>query len=60
MNNEKSETRIPPVPDGVRNIQVTFFNNRTNQSHLIESLNLFRKIKGSPFNSWKEDDNGEV
>ena len=60
MNNEKSKTRIPPVPDGVRNIQVTFFNNRTNQSHLIESLNLFRKIKGSPFNSWKEDDNGEV
>ena len=60
MNNEKSETRIPPIPDGVRNIQVTYFNNRTNQSHLIESLNLFRKIKGSPFNSWKEDDNGEV
>ena len=58
MNNEKSETRIPPVPDGIRNIQVTFFNNRTNQSHLIESLNLFRKIKGSPFNSWKEGDNG--
>ena len=60
MNNEKSETRIPPVPDGVRNIQVTFFNNRTNQSQLIESLNLFRKINGSPFNSWKEGDNGEV
>ena len=60
MNNDKSETRIPPIPDGVRNIQVTFFNNRTNQSQLIESLNLFRKIKGSPFNSWKEDDNGEV
>ena len=60
MNNEKSETRIPPIPDGVRNIQVTFFNNRTNQSQLIESLNLFRKINGSPFNSWKEDDNGEV
>ena len=60
MNYEKSETRIPPVPDGVRNIQVTFFNNRTNQSYLIESLNLFRKIKGSPFNCWKEDDNGEV
>ena len=60
MNNEKSETRIPPIPDGVRNIQVTYFNNRTNQSHLIESLNLFRKIKGSPFNSWKEDDNGEI
>tara|TARA_B000000565_G_C23455594_1_gene249908 strand:- start:304 stop:486 length:183 start_codon:yes stop_codon:yes gene_type:complete len=60
MNNEKSETRIPPIPDGVRNIQVTYFNNRTNQSHLIESLNLFRKIKGSPFNSWKEGDNGEV
>ena len=58
MNNDKSEVRIPPIPDGVRNIQVTFFNNKTNESHIIESLDLFRKIKGSPFNSWKEGDNG--
>ena len=58
MNNDKSETRIPPIPDGVRNIQVRFFNNKTNESHIIESLDLFRKIKGSSFNSWKEGDNG--
>ena len=58
MNNNKSKTRIPPIPDGVRNIQVRFFNNKTNESHIIESLDLFRKIKGSPFNSWKEGDNG--
>ena len=58
MNNDKSETRIPPIPDGVRNIQVRFFNNKTNESHTIESLDLFRKIKGSPFNSWKEGNNG--
>ena len=58
MNNDKSEVRIPPIPDGVRNIQVRFFNNKTNESHFIESLDLFRKIKGSPFNSWKECDNG--
>ena len=58
MNNDKSETRITPIPDGVRNIQVRFFNNKTNESHIIESLDLFRKIKGSPFNSWKEGDNG--
>ena len=58
MNNDKSETRIPPIPDGVRNIQVRFFNNKTNESHIIESLDLFRKIKGSPFDSWKEGDNG--
>ena len=58
MNNDKSEIRIPPIPDGVRNIQVRFFNNKTNESHIIESLDLFRKIKGSPFNSWKEGDNG--
>ena len=58
MNNDKSETRIPPIPDGVRNIQVRFFNNKTNESHIIESLDLFRKIKGSPLNSWKEGDNG--
>ena len=60
MSNEKSKIKIPPIPDGVRNIQVTFFNNKTNKSHIIESLDLFRKIKGSPFNSWKEDDYGEV
>ena len=60
MNNDKSETRIPPIPDGVRNIQVNFFNNKTNRSYFFESLDLFRKIKGSPFNSWKEDDYGEV
>ena len=58
MKNDKSEVRIPPIPDGVRNIQVRFFNNKTNKSHIIESLDLFRKIKGSPFNSWKEGDNG--
>ena len=58
MNNDKSEVRIPPIPDGVRNIQVRFFNNKTNESHIIESLDLFRKIKGSPFYSWKEGDNG--
>ena len=58
MNNNKSKTRIPPIPDGVRKIQVKFFNNKTNKSHIIESLDLFRKIKGNPFNSWKEGDNG--
>ena len=58
MNNDKSEVRIPPIPDGVRNIQVRFFNNKSNESNIIESLDLFRKIKGSPFNSWKEGDNG--
>ena len=58
MNNDKSEVGIPPIPDGVRNIQVRVFNNKTNESHTIESLDLFRKIKGSPFNSWKEGNNG--
>ena len=58
MNNDKSEVRIPPIPDGVRNIQIRFFNNKTNKSHIIESLDLFRKIKGSSFNCWKEGDNG--
>ena len=58
MNNDKSKTRIPPMPDGVREIQVKFFNNKTNESHIIESLDLFRKIKGSPFNNWKEGENG--
>ena len=60
MENKKSKYKIPPIPDGIRNIQVRFFNNKTNESHIIESLDLFRKIKGSPFNSWKEDDYGEV
>ena len=40
MINEKSNTKIPPIPDGVRKIQVTFFNNKTNRSHIIESLDL--------------------
>ena len=43
MNNDKSKTRIPPIPDGVRNIQVKFFNNKTNKFHLIESLNLLER-----------------
>ena len=60
MSNEKSKTKIPPIPDGVRRIQVTFFNNKTNKSHIIESLDLYRQIKGSPFNSWKEGDDGKV
>ncbi len=60
MENKKSKYKIPPIPDGVRNIQVRFFNNKTNESHIIESLDLFRKIKGSPFNSWKEGDNGKI
>ncbi len=60
MNNDKSETRIPPIPDGVGNTQVNFFHNKTNRSYFFESLDLFRKIKGSPFNSRKEDDHGEV
>ena len=60
MNNEKSKTRIPPIPDGISRIQVKFFDNQTNKSYFVESLNLYRKIKGSPFNSWKEDENGEV
>ena len=60
MNNDKSETSIPPIPDGVRYIHVKLFNNKTNKFHLIESLDLYREIKGSPFNNWKEDENGEV
>ena len=60
MNNDKSETRIPPIPDGVRYVHVKLFNNKTNKFHLIESLDLYREIKGSPFDSWKEDENGKV
>tara|TARA_B100001115_G_C15484001_1_gene228559 strand:- start:321 stop:503 length:183 start_codon:yes stop_codon:yes gene_type:complete len=60
MNNEKSKTNIPPIPDGVRYVHVKLFNNETNKFHLIESLDLYREIKGSPFNSWKEDEDGEV
>lgn len=60
MSNEKSKTKIPPIPDGVRKISLKFINSETNESFIIEELDLFRQIKGSPFNSWKEDDNGEV
>tara|TARA_Y100001958_G_C21239905_1_gene567285 strand:- start:3199 stop:3375 length:177 start_codon:yes stop_codon:yes gene_type:complete len=58
MNNKKSKKNIPPIPDGVREIQITFFNNKTNEINKIESLELFRNIKGGPFNSKKEDCNG--
>ena len=60
MSNEKSKTKIPPIPDGVRKISLRVVNSETNESFTIEELNLFRQIKGSPFNSWKEDDHGEV
>ena len=60
MSNEKSKTKIPPIPDGVRKISLKIINSETNESFTIEELELFRKIKGSPFNSWKEDDNGEI
>ena len=60
MSNEKSKTKIPPIPDGVRKISLKIINSETNESFTIEELDLFRKIKGNPFNSWKEDDNGEV
>ncbi len=60
MSNEKSKTKIPPIPDGVRKISLRVVNCKTNESFTIEELDLFRQIKGSPFNSWKEDDNGEV
>ena len=60
MSNEKSKTKIPPIPDGVRKISLKVINSETNESFIIEELDLFRQIKGSPFNSWKEDDNGEV
>ena len=60
MSNEKSKTKIPPIPDGVRKISLRVVNCKTNESFTIEELDLFRQIKGSTFNSWKEDDNGEV
>ena len=60
MKNNKSKRRIPPIPDGVRNIQIKFFNNKTNKFHVFRSLDLYREIKGSPFNSWKEDEDGKV
>ena len=60
MSNEKSKTKIPPIPDGVRKISLRVVNSETNESFTIEELDLFRQIKGSPFNSWKEDDNGKV
>ena len=60
MNNDKSKTKIPPIPDGVRKISLRLVNSETNESFTIEELNLFRQIKGSPFNNWKEDENGEV
>ena len=60
MSNEKSKTKIPPIPDGVRKISLKIINNETNESFIIEELDLYRQIKGSSFNSWKEDDNGEI
>ena len=60
MSNEKSKTKIPPIPDGVRKVSLRVVNSETNESFTIEELNLFRQIKGSPFNSWKEDEDGKV
>ena len=60
MENKKSKYTIPPIPDGVREISLRIVNSKTNESITFNDLNLFRKIKGSPFNSCKEDDNGEV
>ena len=60
MSNEKSKTKIPPIPDGVRKISLRLVNSETNESFTIEELNLFRQIKGSPFNSWKEEEDGQV
>ena len=60
MSNEKSKTKIPPIPDGVRKISLRVVNSETNESFTIEELDLFRQIKGSPFNSWKEDEDGKV
>ena len=60
MSNEKSKTKIPPIPDGVRKISLRLVNSETNESFTIEESNLFRQIKGSPFNSWKEDEDGKV
>ena len=58
MENKKSKYKIPPIPDGVREISLRIVNSKTNESITINDLNLFRKIKGSPFNSWKEGENG--
>ena len=60
MENKKSKYTIPPIPDGVREISLRIINAKTNESITFNDLDLFRKIKGSPFNSWKEDDHGEV
>ena len=60
MENKKSKYTIPPIPDGVREISLRIVNSKTNESITFNDLNLFRKIKGSPFNSWKEDNDGEV
>ena len=60
MENQKSKYTIPPIPDGVREISLRIVNAKTNESITFNDLDLFRKIKGSPFNSWKEDDHGEV
>ncbi len=60
MENKKSKYTIPPIPDGVREISLRIVNSKTNESITFNDLDLFRKIKGSPFNSWKEDDHGEV
>ena len=60
MENKKSKYTIPPIPDGVREISLRIINSKTNESITFNDLDLFRKIKGSPFNSWKEDDHGEV
>ena len=60
MENKKSKYTIPPIPDGVREISLRIINSKTNESIMFNDLDLFRKIKGSPFNSWKEDDHGEV
>ena len=50
------EGNIAIFDDDIRQI----INSKTNESITFNDLNLFRKIKGSPFNSWKEDENGEV
>ena len=60
MENKKSKYKIPPIPDGVREISLRIVNSKTNESIMFNDLDLFRKIKGSPFNSWKEDKDGEV
>ena len=60
MENKKSKYTIPPIPDGVREISLRIVNAKTNESITFNDLDLFRKIKGSPFNSWKEDEDGKV